>query len=222
MIFLVRCCLSLLFLSLFAFRLLRAFPEVPMSWKASQSSQNCTWGRSEAAVIFRHQWGTGRATKQLVPSSPGGSSRGRQGRHPRAAPAQGSSPWGCSVCLGELLLWGNAQCWSRGCWGGSLGCLVTLPAVGLCGGSRPTRSCFQKCIWYSWRESDAKATSRGKIWDVATGSTATSRCPWQPPGCLVQGPGQIHLEVLWQWVQFSACFSPAWSAMALELWLFYF
>lgn len=83
-----------------------------------------------------------------------------------AAPAQGSRPWGLVSVPGDLF-W-EIPVVSRMGAGLEPQAVSELPALGPCGGSLPEGSCFQKCIWYSWRVSDAKATPRGRIWDMAT------------------------------------------------------
>lgn len=89
---------------------------------------------------------------------------GRQGSHPTGQPPHREQAQGHVQGAWVTPALGNAECWSQGMLWWNLSCAIALSA------------CSQKGIWYSWRVSGAKATSRGKIWDVAPGSTAAPHC----------------------------------------------
>lgn len=106
MIFLVRCCLPVV-CKLVCFPFAACFP-----WSANVLESITKQLELHLGPFWscNLQWGTGWATKQLVLSPAVGSS---SGRHPRAAPAQGSSPWGMVSVPGWAPPLGKCQCWSQ-------------------------------------------------------------------------------------------------------------
>lgn len=129
----------------------------------------CNLQAPAGAQLGGHRGGTGWATKQLCWVTPW-AAVGQAGQPPHtAAPAQGSRPGPPSMGLGDLFPRGNSRCWSQWVLWWDLRLFCSSACCWACGGSLPVGSCFQKCSWYSWRVSGAKATSRGR--------TATSQCP---------------------------------------------